>query len=138
MKKQILMICAISGVLLLLPLQARAQICFAVAPLNQVLVLSLTGPPAPGGFFNLVGIRVNDLPSTPDRFNPLNGSAHLRLDGKAHFGVIIHGGDATTPVEWWQGTLNPPDFNTGTGFYRESGGGSGPLTFSPAPCPLPH
>ena len=52
---------------------------------------------------------------------PLSGSAHFRIDGSAHFAV--HAISATHPPcgsVSYEGTLNPPFFNTGSGAYRNA------------------
>lgn len=135
-KKRILTMSAVVGVLLLLPLQALAAICFNVSPFTDVAVIELAGQG--GDFFSLVGEVVNWCGSGTSM--PLSGSAHLRSDGKAHFGVSIHGPvgapTATCVPGWYQGTLSPPSFNSGSGFHRNDLGTVTAITFVPVSCPL--
>lgn len=132
-KKRILTMLAVVGVLLLLPLQALAAICFNLSPLPDVAVIEIAGQG--GDFFSLVGEVVNWC--GPGTSSPLSGSAHLRSDGKAHFGVSVHAldGSATCNPGWFTGTLDPPSFNSGSGFYNRFGGTTA-VTFVAASCPL--
>lgn len=132
-KKRILTMLAVVGVLLLLPLQALAAICFNLSPLPDVAVIEIAGQG--GDFFSLVGEVVNWCGSGTS--SPISGSAHLRSDGKAHFGVSSHdiGPSPTCGPGWIQGTLDPPSFNSGSGFYNKYAG-TAAVTFVAASCPL--
>ena len=121
---------------LLLPGQALAAVCFNVSPYIDVVVLELQGEPA-GGYFNLVGEVVGTCGEGTSM--PFNGTAHLRNDGKAHFGLVVHSPDVTSTVSCapysMQGTLDPPSFNSGAGFIGSSSVAATAVTFSAVACP---
>ena len=72
----------------------------------------------------------------PGTSGPLNGNAHLRPDGVAHLGMVYHiGGGPGCPPAFVHGTLNPPSFNSGSGFLWFLNGPNEPVGFSPAACP---
>lgn len=121
---------------ILLPVQAFAAVCFQ-DQLGDTFVIEVAVQA--GQFFSLVGEVVgsasgNGIIQSGASF-PLVGSAHLRGDGTAHFGITVHADDETHFPMWSQGILNPPDFNTGSGFLDELGLNFVILTFSPATCP---
>lgn len=131
MTKRMLMMLAFAGVLLLLPLQALAAVCVNAAPFSEVLVLEIEG--TIGAFFDLVGEHVGTCGANTSR--PLSGTAHVRSTGVAHFGTISHNSSSSCVPVFIQGTLNPPSYTSGTGYYRNTAGGAGALTFSAASCP---
>ncbi len=121
-------------VAVLLPAQALA-VCFQdqwgdifkVRPAVQV-----------GIFFSLVGEFVGatgGLTLPGGTSFPLVGSAHLRPDGKRHFGATVYAVDAFNVPFWVQGTLDPPSFDSGSGVESDLSFGLNALTFSPAACP---
>lgn len=128
------MVTVAAVVLVLLPLPAIAAVCFNASPLLDVVVMDVAGQG--GSFFSLAGEVVGWCGTGTSM--PLSGAAHIRPDGKAHFGISIHGpvgSPATCVPGWYQGTLNAPAFNTGTGFHRNALGGTTALTFVAVTCP---
>lgn len=131
-RRTLMMMLAIVGAFLLSPLPALAAVCFRASPLIDIAVIEVEG--AAGPFFSLIGEVVNWCGTNTSM--PLSGSAHIRPDGNAHFGVSIQGVVGTTCAPgWYQGTLNPPTFDTGTGFHRNAFGSTTTLTFSAVSCP---
>jgi len=120
----------------LFPTQAMAAICFQLSPYSDVVVLELQGAPA-GGFLNLIGEVVGTCGDGTSM--PFNGTAHLRDDGKAHIGFVVHSPDVTSTVTCTpysvQGTLDPPSFNSGAGFVGSASLAATAVTFVSVSCP---
>jgi hypothetical protein len=126
---------AVVVALALVPSPALAAICFSVSGFTTVM---LTGFPGPEGFFPLVGEAVNTcrLPGggPSGQTAPLNGVAHGRGDGSAHFAIFVGGTASCAPISI-QGTLDPPFFGSGGGTVDNLGiGGSDAVAFAPASC----
>lgn len=136
MKKRTLMMLVIGGALLLLPLQALAQVCFRPSPFSTVVKIGISS--GSGEFFDLVGEEVGSCGAGTS--GPFSGTAHLRSDGKAHVGLGNHIVSGTTCGPYWYTLfLNPPTFDTGTGFHRNIFGITTTLTVTAASCqPLPQ
>ena len=101
-------------VMLLLPVQAFAAGCFrATTPGGTKWDIKVTVEGSAEEFFNLVGEGIH-VSCAATESAPLNGAAHLRSDGKAHFNVVFGGTSHCFPA-FIQGILNPPAFNTGSG-----------------------
>ena len=124
------------------PGQALAAICFQMTPVSQttpyidIVVLEVDGGPA-GIYYNLLGEVVNACGDGTSML--LNGAAHLRDDGKAHFGIRVQSvmtieSGSCLPYSI-QGTLDPPSFNSGAGFVGNNAGGITAVTFSSVECP---
>ena len=120
------------AVSLLIPAPTLAAICFQLSPYDDVVVLEIHGEPA-GGFFALVGETVGSCGEGTSL--PLNGTAHLREDGKAHVGFAVYSATTGCIPFAVQGTLDPPSFDSGTGFVGNASLGSLAVTFVPATCP---
>ena len=129
MKNRTLGMLALVGALVLLPLRAQAAVCINPSPLTEVWVIEIAGQGGP--FFSLVGEMVGRC--GPATSYPLIGSAHLRPDGKAHFGGTISAPDCSPG--WFTGILAPPNFNSGSGIFQYYTGSANNLTFVPATCP---
>ena len=140
MKNRTLRMLALTGALVLLPVQTWAAVCFNVVRgvVTDVVVIEVVGQAGP--FFSLVGEALIAC-GTGTNSMPLSGSAHVRSDGKAHFGISISsltvpsGLVAPCVPVWIQGTLDPPAFNTGTGVVRFEGSPSAAFPFTAASCP---
>ena len=132
MPKRALMLSAIA---ILLPAQALAAVCFTPSPfVADVLVIEVTG--SAGGFFSLAGEEVGAC--GPGTSMPLHGSAHLKADGKAHFGVTVLSSSGNPPCVpgIYQGVVDPPAYTSGSGFHQNLATGvTTPVTFIPAACP---
>ena len=128
----------LSVIAILLPVQALAAICFTPSPFPDVLVIEVTG--FGGTFFSLAGEDVGAC--GPGTSMPLHGSAHLRADESAHFAIsVITAASQCVPARI-QGRVNPPGYNTGSGFHQiDVFAGTPPqivttpVTFIPAACP---
>ncbi len=129
-------------VMAMLPLPALAAICFQMTPISgttpytDVIVLEVDGGPA-GIYHNLLGEVVNACGDGTSM--PLNGVAHLRDDGKAHFAITVHSfivENSAVPCLSYsvQGTLDPTSFNSGAGFLSTNSGVNA-ITISAVDCP---
>lgn len=138
MKNRTLRMLALVGVFVLLPLQAWATVCFKMTTFADVFVIEAVGTVGP--FVSLVGELVGRC--GPGTSAPISGTAHMRADGKAHFGLAMLSPAITAagecPGGWVQGTVDPPNFNSGTGAIQNTSGGVVNVTFVPvSPCPPP-
>jgi hypothetical protein len=126
-------------VMLLLPVQTFAAVCFKASFGTSEATIKLTVAGVAEEFFSLVGEGIKtSCASSALESAPLTGAAHLRPDGKVHFTLSIGGTTTCDPI-MFQGLLDPPSFNTGNGTYDEINGGFGDATFSAAAClPLPQ
>jgi hypothetical protein len=119
-----------------------ATTCFRIVGTQNVHVIVLTAAGAGDQFFSLVGEDVaTGFCSHGQQSFPFTGSAHARADGTVHFGLRVDFIDAGSCVPFTvQGTLNPPAFNTGTGFFRyDDGSLNETVTFTAETCPaLPN
>ncbi len=135
-KRVVLMVAAL---LALTPVHVfAAATCFRIVGTQNVHVLVLTAAGAGDQFFSLVGEDVaTGFCSHNQQSFPFTGSAHARADGTVHFGVRVDFIDAGPCVPFTvQGTLNPPAFNTGTGFFRyDDGSLNETVTFTAESCP---
>src|SRR5574341_2205134 len=125
----------------LLPGPALASTCVSAAEVGMPPVMTLVIDVAPvGSFFTLVG-EIVPLPGDPCTAGaPIVGSAHLRGDGKVHFGLM--GLSVAPPATdcfaiWLTGTVDPPSYTTGTAFARVHNGYSAPLVLTPRLSPDP-
>jgi hypothetical protein len=124
-------------VVLLLPVQTFAAVCFKASFGSSEATIKLTVAAVAEEFFSLVGEGIKTSCASSESA-PLTGTAHLRPDGKAHFSVTIGGTASCDPI-MFQGLLDPPSFNTGSGTFDEINGGFGDATFSAVSClPLPQ
>lgn len=110
-------------IMLLLPVQAFAAVCFRSQAQNGFAGISgdvndlrvvLVNPSPSEGFFSLVG-EARRSSCDPSENAPLTGAAHIRLsDGAAHFSVFIGGTAHCLPVVI-EGIVHPSTYNSGTG-----------------------
>jgi hypothetical protein len=120
---------ALAFVLGLGAVAAEAQICFQDQDQN---VFRIETGPSTGTFFLLGGQYV---PTGGGARAPISGVAHLRPNGNGQLGFTIHSSNATDFPVIGQLTLNPPNFNSGTGSQDSLNGGFKSLTLTPAACP---
>ena len=116
-------------VLVLLPVQALAAVCFqttdsipgvvVVALLGQVETLGsrTTVPPLSAftGFFGLLGEFINPCGGGGvGQSTPVIGTAHLRSDQKAHLMIYV-GPTNICGASVYEVILDPPSYSSGTG-----------------------
>ena len=117
---------------LLIPAHALAAICFQLAPYDDIIVLEIQGEPA-GGFYNLLGEAVGSCGEGTSFL--VSGAAHLREDGKAHFGITVSSAAVNCVPFTVQGTLDPPSFNSGDGYVGQWTSANTAVTFTAVTCP---
>jgi hypothetical protein len=119
--------------LLLMPAQALAALCFTDSELGAVYVLELAG--ITGVFGSLVGAA--NLDCLDAQYFPLTGTGFLEAGGKARIALTVPASTSQCFPFTLQGALDPPAFNSGTGFFIESPGVffRPDVVISPAPCP---
>ena len=120
---------------LLLPAQALAGICFkSTTGTGEQMIVKLTVAGQAEEFFNLLGEAIHTAGCATSESSPLNGTAHLRSDGKVHFGMTVRGTLHCDPV-MLQGLLNPPSYDSGSGTFDIVNGDYGNASFSAVACP---
>ena len=121
---------------LLLPVTAGAATCFGMAsgPTTfgtVVLAIETTAE----GFYAVAGEVVGPCPSGATQSVPWAGVAHLTGSGAAHLSGSVPGTASCLPF-FFNATLQPPAYTTGTGRVDvPSNGTGGAVTLSPAACP---
>jgi hypothetical protein len=124
------------------PAPALAAVCFTDSALGATYVLEIrgtagraaVGPPL-RSFLAVTGEVRRDCGEF--QAIPVAGGARLRADGKMLLGLSVPGSSSECVPYVLHGALDPPGFDSGTGFFVESPGVlfRHQVTVSPTTCP---
>jgi hypothetical protein len=131
----------LAGVLAL-PLPALAAVCFTDSELGATYVVEIlgsagrSGGPGPREFIAVVGEARRDCVEFQGA--PLTGTARERADGTVQVAIQVLSATSACSPYVLQGALDPPGFDSGTGFFIETPGlfFRDDVTITPVPCPV--